>query len=186
MFAKAEYAMSDPRVTRENIRALYLNIRIKLSIALSYIWSKLVDLLVLILYYIPILRTKFVEAFTFYIPLMQHLTPIRINENEYIFITNSNYGERVRCLINVFYKYYSPFDYRDFIALKNKYMPIELIKFNVYRFSTCAKFDRNKTYSIEFSNDGVKVDGNEIALSLHNVDFQNILDTLIKPIEKKD
>src|ERR1700690_461395 len=73
------------------------------------VWNALINLFVLVLYYLPIIRTRLVEWTSFYVPIFDHNTPIQINESHNVFITACSAGKPGHKLVNIFYKYYAPY-----------------------------------------------------------------------------
>ena len=152
----------------------------------NMLYQWLVFVLELVLFYYPIVKTKFIEWTTFYIPCRSHLNAICLGDNEFVFITNSDKGNRARHLVNVFYKYYSPYDIRIFNELKETYLQVDSVKFNVYRFSTDNRLDNGKKYTVEFMSDNsVKINDTLIKLRLYSVDFKQILCDNSQPEEMK-
>lgn len=143
---------------------------------LAKFWQWILFGLELVMYYAPIARTKVVEIFTFYIPLFKHMDPIRLQNNQHVIITSACMGDRERCLINIFYKYYSPFDIRDFAVIRQKYLQINSCRFNVYKFSTVNSEDNGKRYTMEFLPDEhIKINGQAVGLQLHCADLSSLL-----------
>lgn len=165
----------DAKKVKENARLFLSKIVAMITFALE-----------MLVFYAPIAWTKFIEYTTFYIPLRSHLAPIRIKDNHYALITSTNMGDRGRYLINIFYKRYSPYDIRDFTALRKKYMPVYSLKFNVDLFSTDSQCDNeiaNRRYTVEFSHDGaVKVNDKSVELQLYSADLNAILN---QPVQEK-
>lgn len=146
----------------------------------GYCWERICSWILfgleLLFYYAPIIRTRIVECFTFYIPLCCHMLPIKLRDNEYMLITSANTGDRERCLVNVFYKYYYPFDIRDFSAIKRKYLQVNACRFNVYKFSTMHAQDYGKRYTLDFMpDDTIKINGQAVGLQLYSADLGTLL-----------
>ena len=130
----------------------------------------------LIAYYSPIVWTKIIEFSTFTIPILSHFAPIQIARNDYVLITSTDMGSYGRKLIGVFYKRYSPYDIRDFTNLMDKYLQVNSLKFNVFKFSTNGVNDECKKYTVEILANGiVKVDNKFVELQLYNIDLNAIL-----------
>ena len=141
---------------------------------INIVCTLLLHVFELILYYIPIIKTKIIEITTFTIRINSHFTPIQIGKNEYVLITGTNFGDLGRCLVNVFYKRYSPYDINMFIALMEKYLQTNTIKFNLHKFTTINGDGKN--YAIEIKpNNTVFVNDKQITMQLYSIDLKYIL-----------
>src|SRR5690348_4562565 len=102
----------------------------------NVIKSWITDIIVYILYYGPIIRTKFIEFTTYVIRLRSHMNPIRIDKNTFVLITGSNLGDQGRYVMNIFYKRYNPYDLREFIEYLKTHTGEDSIRFRCVKFTT--------------------------------------------------
>lgn len=150
------------------------------------VWNVMVNVCVYVLYYAPIIRTRLIEWLTFYIPIFDHNTPIKLNDLDNIIITSCSAGKPGRKLVNVFYKYYTPYSIDDFESLNRKYLGVSCISFVVYKYNRINFLEecgQRILITINTITNVVTVNGKEIEIKMNCVGLNKI--TAVNE-EKKD